>query len=153
MEIHIILDHSLILASKGDNHSSLQIYKLKINIVGPLRNLNTEDHDCSMSDTLCLRGLGLASAEAMREISPPELITGQETIELSSRFVFIACMPLLPLIATDSPRTPHHLLNIDPTKASERINFLYGKLRLIWNCFESSELIHIFGFDLLGNSA
>ena len=104
-----------------------------------------------MFDTLCLRGL--ASAETRKEIAPPELITGQETIELSSRFVFIACMPLLPLIATDSPRTPHHLLNIDPTKASERINFLYGKLRLIWNCFESSELIHIFGFDLLGNSA
>ncbi|CAF1710248.1 unnamed protein product [Brassica napus] len=45
------------------------------------------------------------------------------TIELSSRFVFIACTPLLPLIATDSPRTPRHLLNIDPRKASERIKF------------------------------
>ncbi|WZZ46269.1 hypothetical protein YC2023_042528 [Brassica napus] len=73
------------------NRPSLEIYKLKINIVGPLRNLNTEDHDYSMSETLCLRGLGLASAEAMREIAPPELITGREpSSSLLASFLLLA---------------------------------------------------------------
>lgn len=80
----------------------------------------------------------LASAEVRREILPPELITGQETIKLPSRFVCYACTLLLLLPAIDSPRTLYHLLEIHPRKASERSNrspcqntFLYKKLGLI----------------------
>jgi len=72
-----------------------------------------------MFDTLCLRGL--ASAETKKEIAPPELITGRGTIKLTSRLVCSACTPLLLLIAIDSPKIFHHLLEIYPGKASERI--------------------------------